>query len=39
MPAISGSGYYGFKVIGTLKLLSGLIAARRGNRGHALPRS
>ena len=26
MPAISGPGYYGFKVIGTLKLLSGLIA-------------
>jgi uncharacterized membrane protein (DUF2068 family) len=30
MPAISASGYYGFKVIGTLKLLSGLIAVAAG---------
>jgi uncharacterized membrane protein (DUF2068 family) len=30
MPARSSSGYYGFKVIGTLKLLSGLIALAVG---------
>jgi uncharacterized membrane protein (DUF2068 family) len=30
MAAISGSGYYGFKVIGSLKLLSGLIAVAVG---------
>jgi uncharacterized membrane protein (DUF2068 family) len=30
MPARSNSGYYGFKVIGTLKLLSGLIALAVG---------
>lgn len=30
MSAISGSGYYGFKVIGTLKLLSGVIALAAG---------
>jgi uncharacterized membrane protein (DUF2068 family) len=30
MPAISGTGYYGFKVIGTLKLFSGLIAVAAG---------
>jgi uncharacterized membrane protein (DUF2068 family) len=30
MPGISGAGYYGFKVIGTLKLLSGLLAVAAG---------
>ena len=30
MPAISGTGYYGFKVIGSLKLLSGLLALAAG---------
>jgi uncharacterized membrane protein (DUF2068 family) len=30
MSAISGSGYYGFKVIGALKLLSGLLAVAVG---------
>ena len=29
MPASRSTGYYGFKVIGTLKLLSGLIAVDR----------
>ena len=39
MPARSTPGYLGFKVIGTLKLLSGLIALVVGTGGHPLPRS
>ncbi len=39
MPVYSSTGYYGFKVIGTLKLLSGLLALAAGLGGHALPRS
>ena len=34
MPRSSGAGYLGFKVIGTLKLLSRLDRAGRGNRVH-----